>query len=322
MNSENTDRVLDVGQSPDETRDGLPRDNILRKALLWLMFLVALKLVAPFLPVNSRVAAQVLSSVFTLAYAIVLIGFISQTMRLQMTLVRRIGALLVFAMLWYLADTLWKTPLNIQWESGRNPSLGFAFSVQIARLVVDVLLVCAAMLLGSLVAQIFSAPNTLAPFCAFCLLLDVWFVMFNGIAQQIAVNAPAYAAKVSAAVPTVGAATTSRYIPDAVGIGAADYLLWGLVFAVMHRFAMNWRASARWMVLLIGGSLLAVNAGIGMLPGFVSIALSTALPNLSFFKFTREERFALLYAGGFIVLLTIGLHFATPYLVEQMKTVK
>lgn len=318
MNSENTDRVLDVNESRDET----PRDNILRKALLWLIFIVALKLVAPFLPVNSRVAAQVLSSVFTLAYAIVLIGFISQSMRLQMTLVQRVGALLGFAMLWYLADTLWKTPLNTQWETGRNQSLGFAFSVQIARLVVDVLLVCAAMLLGSLVAQIFSAPNTLAPFCAFCLMLDVWFVLYGGITAQIQEKAPQYAEHMTAAVPTVGAATTSRYIPDAVGIGAADYLLWGLVFAVMHRFAMNWRAAARWMVFLIGGSLLAVNAGIGMLPGFVSIALSTALPNFSFFKFSREERFALLYAGGFVVLLTIGLHFITPYLVEQMKTVK
>lgn len=299
-----------------------PRDNVLRNALLWLLLIVMLKLTAPFLPVNSARAAQVLSAVFTLAYAIVLIGFISQSMRLKVTLVQRVGALLFFTVLWYLADTLWKAPLNVQWEMGQKPSLGFAFSVQIARLAVDVLLVCAAMFLGSLVAQIFSAPNILAPVCAFCLLLDVWFVLYQGIAEQIATNAPAYAAKVSAAVPAVGAATTSRYIPDAVGIGAADYLLWGLVFAVMHRFAMNWRAAARWMILLIGGSLLAVNAGIGMLPGFVSITLSTVLPNFSFFKFTREERFALWWTGLFVIALTIGLYFAQPFLIERMKTVK
>jgi len=315
--SETEDRVLDV--APEDVQS---QRKTLRNVLLWLLVIVVLKLAAPFVPVPNLTAARVLSSVFTLAYAIVLIGFISQAMRLRMSLWQRLAALFAFALLWFLADNLWKFPLQAKAASLQNPSFGFEISLQIARLFVDVLLICAAMFLGSLVAQIFSSPNTLAPFCAFCLVLDVWFVLYEGIASQIAKEAPAYAAKVSAALPVVGAATNSRYIPDTVGIGAADYLLWGLVFAVMHRFAMNWRASAKWMVLLIGGSLLAVNSGAGILPGFVSISLSTLLPNLNFFRFSREERFALLYAGGFVVLMTIGLYLAQDTIVARMKQVK
>lgn len=313
-------------RSPDEapSSDQTPRNakSALQSPLLWLIFLLVLKLAAPFVPVPTLLTAHVLSSVFTLVYAVVLIGFISQAMRLHINLWQRFVAFFAFALLWFLADNLWKFPLQVKAATLQNPSFGFEISLQIARLAVDVLLICAAMFLGSLVAQIFSSPNTLAPFCAFCLVLDVWFVLFGGIASQMAASAPRYAAKVTAAVPAIGMATTSKFAVSPVGIGAADYLLWGLVFAAMFRFSMNWRGAAKWMVLLIGGSLLAVNAGVGMIPGFVSIALSTALPNLKFFKFSREESFALLYAGLFVIALTIGLHFATPFIIERMQQVK
>ena len=321
MNSENTDRVLDV--APAETGTA-PDDNAraaIFAALLWLSFLIVLKLLAPFVPVNSRAAAIAGGAIFIVAYSVGAIGLASRLMQIRFSLATRIGVLVgLVAAWWFLSQML--APQFAAFGRVSNPTTAQLLMHEIGRTGIDISLLLAAMFLGSLVAQIFSAPNVLGPLCAFCLLLDVWFVLFGGIAAQIAEKAPRYAEKVTASVPAVGAATTSQFALPPIAIGAADYLLLGLVFAAMHRFAMNWRESARWMFVLVSGALLAVGLGVGMLPGFVFIALATLIPNRKFFQFTREERFALLYAGGFVVLLTIGLHFATPYLVEQMKTVK
>lgn len=46
-----------------------------------------------------------------------------------------------------------------------------------------------------------------------------------------------------------------------------------------------------------------------MLPGLVFIGLGAALPNLKYFQYTREEKFALLYAAVFVALLTVALYF-------------
>jgi hypothetical protein len=39
------------------------------------------------------------------------------------------------------------------------------------------------------------------------------------------------------------------------------------------------------------------------------IAAAVVLPNWKYFRFTREEQFALLYAGIFVLILTVALYF-------------
>jgi hypothetical protein len=49
--------------------------------------------------------------------------------------------------------------------------------------------------------------------------------------------------------------------------------------------------------------------GLPALPGLLFIGLGTAIPNWKFFQYSRDEKFALLYAGILVVVLTAGLYF-------------
>jgi len=95
----------------------------------------------------------------------------------------------------------------------------------------------------------------------------------------------------------------------AIGIG--DYLFLALFLGVLVRFGMNWRASAIWMWAGVSLALLAIELlpFVPALPGLLFLGLGAVVPNLRYFQFTREERFALLYAGIFVLLLTVGLYF-------------
>jgi hypothetical protein len=74
---------------------------------------------------------------------------------------------------------------------------------------------------------------------------------------------------------------------------------------------MNWRTSARLMWVFIAFALLSILflPGVPMLPGLLFIGLAAILPNWKSAKFTREEQFALLYAGIFVLILTVALYF-------------
>ncbi len=291
-------------------------------AALWLIALLVLKLVAPFVPLPNRAFAFVISALFTVAYVVGVVMFAAQLLRIRMSLVGRV-AWLVLALLVWSAFSFGATALLVDAlkTSGRPPGASLVFAANAVSVGIDIGLLCAAVLGGSLVAQLISSPNLLAPLCGLLAMLDIWFVLFNGIASQMMKNAPAYVEKVTASAPAVGAAMSKFHIAP-VGIGAADYLFIGFFFAVMHRFSMNWRASAKWMIVLVGGALLAVMFGIGALPGLLFIGLAAAIPNRAFFEYSKEEKTALIQAGGFVVVLTIGLYFAQPFLIEHMKTVK
>ena len=290
---------------------------------LWLACLIVLKLVAPFVPVPNFAVAVVTSALFTVAYVVAVVMFVAQLLRRPIRLVQRIAWLALALCLWsafsFGASGLLMSAFK---ASNGHPSAGLRALANAVSVGTDASLLCAAALGGSLVAQMISSPNLLGPLCGLLAMLDIWFVLFQGIAAQMIKSAPAYAAKVTAAAPAVGAASRSHFAISSVGIGAADYLFIGFFFAIMHRFGMNWRASAKWMIALISGALLAVMLGIGALPGLLFIGLGAAIPNLKFFEYSKEEKLALLQAGGFVVLLTIGIYFAQPLIIARMQQVK
>ena len=290
--------------------------------LFWLALLLGLKLVAPLVPIPNFVAAVTASALFTIAFVVAVVLFVAQLLRRPLSLVQRIALLALTLGVWS-ALSFGAAPLlgNAFKATQGHPSASLVFEASALGVAIDASLLCAAVLGGSLVAQMISSPNLLGPLCGLLAMLDVWFVLFQGIASQMIKSAPAYAAKVSAPAPAVGSATSIFYIP-AVGIGAADYLFIGFFFAVMHRFSMNWRASAKWMICLVSGALLAVMLRVPALPGLLFIGLGAAIPNWKFFEYSKEEKTALLQAGGFVVLMTIGLYFAQPLIISYMKTVK
>lgn len=288
----------------------------------WLALLLVLKLVAPFVPIPNRATAFATSAFFTIFYVVAVVMFVAQTLRARLTIVQNIALLALALVVWSACSFVAPAFLLGQFKAAHgNPSAGLRALANAVRVGTDIGLLCAATFGGGLVARLISSPNLLGPLCGLLAMLDIWFVLFQGIASQMMESAPAYAAKVTAAAPAVGAATSKFHVAP-VGIGAADYLFIGFFFAVMHRFSMNWRASAKWMIFLVSGALLAVMFGIGMLPGLLFIGAAAAIPNWKFFEYSKEEKTALLQAGGFVVLLTIGLYFAQPFLIERMKTVK
>ena len=293
--------------------------------LFWLACLLVLKLVAPFVPVPNPAVAVITSAIFTIAYVVTVVMFVAQLLRRPMTLVQRIALLALALCLWgafsFGASGLLFDAFK---ASNGNPGVGLRALAHVVSVGTDVSLLGAAVLGGSLVAQMISSPNLLGPLCGLLAMLDVWFVLFQGIASQMIKDAPGYVDKVTAAAPAVGAATSraAEFAIRPVSIGAADYLFLGFFFAIMHRFGMNWRTSTKLMIVLVCGALLAVMAGIGHLPGLLFIGLAAALPNLKFFEYSKEEKLALIQAGGFVVLMTIGLYFAQPFIIARMQQVK
>jgi hypothetical protein len=154
--------------------------------------------------------------------------------------------------------------------------------------------------------------------CALAALIDIWGVLLGGIVSQVMEKAPEIASKGMASMPTAGAATASKFIIPLPDIGAGDYLFLGLLFAAMHRFAMNWGGAVKWTIPLVVVALLSIIFGLPALPGLLFIGLGTAIPNWKYFQYSREEKFALLYAGILVVVLTAGLYFGvTSFLPRQ-----
>jgi hypothetical protein len=306
-------------EKPSAWSDAPPSNS----PLFWLACLLVLKLVAPFVPIPNYSVAVITSALFTVAYVVTVVMFVAQLLRRPMTLVQRI-ALLAMALCLWSAFSFAAAPLlgdAFKAANGQADATLRALA-NVVSVGTDVSLLCAAALGGSLVAQMISSPNLLGPLCGLLAMLDVWFVLFQGIASQMIKDAPGYVDKVTAAAPAVGAAARSNFAISPVGIGAADYLFLGFFFAIMHRFGMNWRTSTKLIIVLVCGALLAVMAGIGHLPGLLFIGLGAALPNLKFFEYSKEEKLALMQAGGFVVLMTIGLYFAQPFIIARMQQVK
>lgn len=291
--------------------------------LFWLACLIVLKLVAPFVPVPNFAVAVITSAIFTVAYVVTVVMFVAQLLRRPMNLVQRIGWLVLALCLWS-AFSFGAAPFlgNAFKVANGHPSASLRALANAVSVGTDTSLLCAAALGGSLVAQMISSPNLLGPLCGLLAMLDVWFVLFQGIASQMIKSAPGYVDKVTAAAPAVGAAARSHFAISPVGIGAADYLFLGFFFAIMHRFGMNWRASTKLMIVLVSAALLFVMTGISHLPGLLFIGLGAALPNLKFFEYSKEEKLALLQAGGFVVLITIGLYFSQDFIIARMQQVK
>jgi hypothetical protein len=96
----------------------------------------------------------------------------------------------------------------------------------------------------------------------------------------------------------------------------------GLLFAALVAHNMNWRGALKLVTPLVILALLSIplsyrllHADI-MLPGLLFIGFGVFATNTRYFKFSREEKAALGWAGLFVAALTVGLYFAAPTIVH------
>lgn len=291
-----------------------------RALWLWLALLFALGVAAPFVPVPNAFAAFAGGAALVLIYVAAMIGIALGAARLQLS-PAKVALLLVLTLgIWAVGRFVLiqgvLEPFNrANFAANRRPELWQVFGGRQIRTLTDLSLIMAATWGGVLVSHLIKSRNLLGPICAMIALIDIWGVLFGGIVSQLMNNPMTKAASQNAlaGVPQLGGATAgaaSRYAVSLPYIGAGDYLFLGLLFAVLVRLGMNWRGAVQLTYPLVAGALLAIALGAPFLPGLLFIGAGVALPNLRYFKFSREENFALLYASGFVILLTGALYFA------------
>lgn len=286
----------DVAPSAAPAPDDAPTPD----AKLWLVPLAVLAVVqlgAPLLPVPNVVVALVGVTLLTLVYVggvvAFSLGIARQKWPLSVILAGSVGSALFYKVA---QVALQNSPFGGQAQSFALLFVGTFF--------------------GLLVARIIRHANMIGPIGVMVALIDIWGVLFGGIVSQLLSNKSTQhvAQHAMASGPRLGAAATKiAGLPNlslpAIGIG--DFLFLALFLGVLVRFGMNWRASATWMWAGVSLALLAIVLlpFVPALPGLLFLGAGAVVPNLRYFQFTREERFALLYAGVFVFLLTVGLYF-------------
>ncbi|HVF11407.1 MAG TPA: hypothetical protein VNA16_11415 [Abditibacteriaceae bacterium] len=285
--------------------------------LFWLICLLVMGLIAPFIPVPNQAFALVGAVVLTASYVLAVVLFVAHLTRLKIAptklLVGAVVGVAAWAVLQFVIAPAVFGPIFANMRATQARPAGNDLMMMIGlRTLTDLVLLCTAVCAGGLVARLVRTPNMLGPVCAAIVMIDIWGVLFGGIVSQL-ITHPTTAEtsqKAMAAVPTVGAMTgaAARYSIPQFTIGVGDYLFLGLLFAVLHLNNMNWRGAV-WLTIPLTILTLLATEIVGHMPGLLPIGLGVALPNLKYFKYTREENFALLYAGLFVILLTIGLYF-------------
>jgi hypothetical protein len=288
--------------------------------------LLVLGLVMPFIPVATMWASVVGAVALTTISVIAVVQFAVQLTRRPLS---RLAIWVAFALtlgLWALLDNIVLprvgAPLWATLRSGQQPTPDVQLPLIAVRTVVDLSLMSAAVFGGWLLSKLINEPGMIAPICGVIAMIDVWGVLFGGIVAQLLDKAPTVANKAMASLPTMGAAsaaTREEFFVAPLSVGVGDYLFLGFLFAALHQNGMNWRGAAKWVTPLILFALLGILAGLPHMPGLLFIGLGVAIPNVKFFRFTPEEKIALVWAGVFVFVLTIGLYFAAPYIVKTAQ---
>lgn len=296
-------------------------------------FLLLLGVTLPFVSVPNIATAVFASLALTAVYVFIIVRFVSDATRIRLSLVKHIALLLGAAALWWMFDTHLSPAIGAQLRVFAqtahpvagvypDPPASMLFNLFLVHTITDILLLSSAVLGGALVGRLIDEPNMLAPICGVIAVIDIWGVLFGGIVAQMMEKAPTVSSKALASLPAIGAA---RHVPRELQIhlpdvGAGDYLFLGLLFAAMHINRMNVKGAQKWIIPLIVVALWGVTFGVPALPGLLFIGLGAAIPNVAWFRFTKDEKKALVVAGVFVLFLAGGLGMAAPYIVKAAQT--
>ena len=298
--------------------------NEMRSPFLWLAVIVALGVILPFVPSPSfalALSGAIASTVSFVAAVSLLAASATQWPRKTWLLVAlTLVSLCVWAALQYIIEPQMMASIaNAAKSSGHEPEIRQVVQIVTLKTAINTALMCAAILGGAVIARLINSPNMLGPVCAIVAMIDIWGVLFGGIVSQMLDKMPDVSKQAMASAPAVGAAShAAAFTITPVSMGAGDYLFLGLLFAALHLNGMNWRGALNLTAPLIALALLGIMlTPLPMLPGLLFIGLGVAIPNLKYFEYSREEKFALLYAGLFVLALTVGLYFGITSLLSE-----
>ncbi len=302
-------------------------NSLLLSPALWLAAFLALNFAVPFLNISSMGTAVLANIVLTIAYVVIVVLFVVSVARLKLSMARLLILTIAAGLMWVLLDRWLGSAIRTSLSAAlaatqERPNLGQKLLFFAIPIFTDLSLLIASVGAGSVASRMIKTPNMLGPVCGVIALIDVWGVLFGGIVAQMLEKTPELAAKAMTQGPQIGAAspTAARYAIPLPHIGVGDYLFLGLLFGVLLWHGLNWRGAVKWVVPLVSLALLSITlGGLPALPGLLFIAIGVAIPNLKAFTYTREEKFALIYALGFVALLTIALYFGVTSLLPEKK---
>jgi hypothetical protein len=298
------------------------------RAWVWFALLLALSFGAAFVSLRDFIAQVVGAVVLTGVYTWLVLRFCSALARRfcdvdasvrNQALLQAILLCLASVGAWAASEFVVKPLLQRTFaEFGNQPPSSLQYLGMLNYNLRPLLLVLAAASGGVALSRMIKYPNMLGPLAGVAALVDVWGVLLGGIVSQLLASKKAapIAERAMAKMPTLGGAGSGGAGGEGTGItlgsiGAGDFLFLGLFFGVLWAHRMDVRASVNWMWPLVTLALCAIILGaIAHLPGLLFIGLGALVPNTRFVRFTREEKFALVYAVGFVVLLTAALYFA------------
>lgn len=315
----------DVAVNPGDAFAPPPASPLFLSPALWLAAFLALNFAVPFVQISSYLSAVVANVALTVAYVIVVVFFVVGMARLKWPVARLLVVGVLAGLVWlvldkWLGDAIIRPIVAVLRETKTRPDFQQTLQMIAVSTFTDLSLLVAAVCVGNVASRMLKSPNMLGPVCGVIALIDIWGVLFGGIVAQMMEKTPEIAAKAMTHGPQIGAATASRYAIPMPHIGVGDYLFLGLLFGALLWHGLNWRGAVNWVVPLVCVALLAIALGVlPALPGLLFIALGVAIPNRKAFTYTRDEKFALLYAAGFVAILTIALYFGFTSLLPEKK---
>ena len=290
----------------------------------WLLFIFALNVALPFLPISNLFVAVASNIILTLVYVGAVVLFALGIARREWSLMWTLVGFAISVLAWLLVQNGLLPLVASGLHHGVKPSttqiLGFTSAVTSQ----DMALLCAATFGGVSLARMIRTPNMLGPIGAIIAIIDIWGVLFNGPVSKIMASqaaAPITKAAMTSG-PQIGAigATNPAFAIPLPQIGVGDFLFLALLLGIIVIHRMNWRTPAWTTWLLVSGALLSITflPNIPALPGLLFIGAGAVLPNLKYFTYTRDEKFALLWAGVFVLVMTVGIHFGLQHMLAGL----
>ena len=304
----------------------------------WLLFIAALNIALPFLPISNIYIAVASNVLLTLVYVGAVVLFALGIARREWSLPLTLLGFALSVAAWLLVQNGLLPLVASGLHRGVKPSVAQILGFTSAVTSQDMALLCAATFGGVSLARMIRTPNMLGPIGAIIAIIDIWGVLFGGPISQI-LNSKAAAPVTKAAMtsgPQIGAIGAARpeFSIPLPQIGVGDFLFLALLLGIIVIHRMNWRTPAWTTWLLVSGALLSIiwlpvlgdalkipvlSNGFP-LPGLLFIGAGAVLPNLKYFTYTRDEKFALLWAGVLVLVMTVGIHFGLQHMLAGLDS--
>ena len=300
-------------------------DALLKLNPFWfLLFIAALNVALPFLPISNIYVAVASNIVLTLIYVGAVVLFALGIARREWSLPLTLLGFGLSVAVWLGVQNGLLPLVASGLHKGVKPSSTQILGLTSAVTAQDMALLCAATFGGVSLSRMIRTPNMLGPIGGIIAVIDIWGVLFGGPVSQILNSKAAQpiSEKAMTSGPQIGAigATNPAFSIPLPQIGVGDFLFLALLLGIIVIHRMNWRTPAWTTWLLVSGALLSITflPFFPALPGLLFIGAGAVLPNLKYFTYTRDEKFALLWAAVLVLLMTVGIHFGLQHMLAGL----